>query len=152
MCWCLYLISPEIKGIASMVGGGRKKLIFGTRAWVFYDCWWTFEGAMILILLRHCCCVGYNSMMMILRGTDIKRANKITWTDPFPCLNECCGGCLFGDSFGVVCMMMETKGYHKVLFFMGAKYLGDGSLYWELLSTFPLFTRTPILSLERWFL
>ena len=39
-------------------------------------------------------------------------------------------------------MMMETKGYHKVLlFFVGAKYLGDGSLYWELLSTFPLFTR-----------
>ena len=48
-------------------------------------------------------------MMMIFRGTDIKRANKITM-DRFPCLNECCVGCLFGDSFGVVCMMTESRG------------------------------------------
>ena len=75
---------------------------------------------MILILLRCCCCVGYNSMMCI---SSMKR--MLRW-----------GAYLvpLGDSFGVVCMMMEKRvpqivivTYHVQLF--GNHYLTISVVY-----------------------
>ena len=55
---------------------------------------------MILILLRCCCCVGYNSMMCI---SSMKR--MLRWGAHLVHL---------GDSFGVVCMMMEKGVLPKI--------------------------------------